>query len=105
MYCIIYRFKVHESKNEQFIKSWSEVTSAFLNSCGSLGSRLHASGDREYIAYAQWPSRESFEAAELPISIKEGAFAEMRTCCEFSEALYKMTPVADFIQSIEFDNK
>jgi len=58
MYCIIYRFKVIEGKEEDFIKLWSKVTSAFRTNCGALGSRLHINDKCDYIAYAQWPSKE-----------------------------------------------
>ena len=52
MFCIIYRFKIHQDKEEKFIKSWEEITEAFKKYCNALGSRLHKKDNCDYIAYA-----------------------------------------------------
>jgi heme-degrading monooxygenase HmoA len=97
MYCIIYSFKVQKGKEERFIKSWKEVTNAFIEYCGGLGSRLHKKDKFEYIAYAQWPSQLIRDQAELPPEIKNGAHAEMRSCCESTEVLFELTVVSDLL--------
>jgi hypothetical protein len=89
---------VKSGKEEPFTKAWSEVTRAFVESCGALGSRLHATDKNVYIAYAQWPSREIRDAADLPEHIKKGAFTEMRDCCNSVETLFEMTPTADLLK-------
>ncbi|GEM_PF-61270 len=95
MYCIIYRFMVKEGREERFAAAWGEVTDAYAEHCGGLGSRLHRGGDREFIAYAQWPDQETRDRAGLPEAIQEGAAAMMRGCCESVDVLYEMVPVDD----------
>jgi len=95
LYCIIYRFTVRRGEETRFLAAWAEMTDAFIEFCHALGSRLHASLEQEYIAYAQWPSREAWEKAELPIDIQESAGSEMRACCESIETLFKLSPVDD----------
>jgi len=97
LYCIIYKFKVRDGQEERFTQAWSEVTKAYIESCGGLGSRLHKADDQDYIAFAQWPSKEIQDAAELPLTIKEGSGKVMKECCESIETLYKMKPVADLL--------
>lgn len=97
MYCLIYRFKIHKGTEDQFIKSWAEVTKAFATHCGALGSRLHNNANDDFIAYAQWPSKETLDQAELPSDIINGAHAEMRSCCESVEVLFELTPVSDLL--------
>jgi hypothetical protein len=97
MYCVVYRFIVKEGQEKQFVASWSAVTKAFRNTCGALGSRLHFHENQEYIAYAQWPSKEVRDAAELPQEVKESSFAEMRTACDSIEVLFELTPVSDLL--------
>ncbi len=97
MYCVIYKFIIIEGKEKQFISSWKKVTEAFKTHCGALGSRLHKSRDGEYIAYAQWPSKEIRDKAVLPESVVENSYKEMRNSCESVETLYEMTPVSDLL--------
>jgi hypothetical protein len=104
MFCLIYRFRVHEGKKDRFVQSWSQVTAAFIESAGALGSRLHSSDSRDYIAYAQWPSRSAWEEAELPSSIMDGPLAVMRDCCESIETLFELTPVADHLIPVAPDD-
>ena len=103
MFCVIYRFAVKPGREKRFVDAWSEVTRAFMHSCNALGSRLHTADGQEYIAYAQWPSRQTRESAELPETIKEGAWVTMRECCDWIEALYELTPVADHLVPASID--
>jgi len=100
MFCLIYRFRVKQEEDERFMKAWSEVTTAFVETSGALGSRLHLSDSQEYIAYAQWPSRNVRDTAELPESVKEGAFVAMRDCCESIETLHELTPIVDHLKPV-----
>ena len=101
MFCIIYRFKIHQGKEEEFIKSWIEVTEAFKTHCNALGSRLHKNKNCNYIAYAQWPSKEIRDKAELPEEVITGAYAEMRSCCKSVEVLFELTPVSDLLENVD----
>ncbi len=97
MFCIIYKFIVREGQEERFIDAWSEVTKAFIESSGGLGSRLHRSEGQEYIAYAQWPSKEIRDKAKLPESVINGPSKIMKECCESIETIYELSPVVDLL--------
>ena len=104
MFCIIYRFKIHQGEEETFIKSWEEVTKAFKMHCHALGSRLHKNDDCEYIAYAQWPSKEVCDKAELPEEVKKVAFDKMRSCCQIVEVLFELTPISDLLVNLNIND-
>jgi heme-degrading monooxygenase HmoA len=63
MFALIYRWRVLPGRDEAFIRAWARLTEIIYERDGSLGSRLHRSDDGTYIAYAQWPSREVWEAS------------------------------------------
>lgn len=65
MMIAIYEFKARPGQENNMEVAWAEVTDAIYEVQGSLGSRLHRT-DTEgvYIAYAQWPSRAIYEAAD-----------------------------------------
>ena len=98
MFCIIYRFKIHQGKEEKFIKSWSEVTNAFKIHCGAWGSRLHKNNECDYIAYAQWPSKEIRDKAELPEEVINGVYAEMKSCCKSVNIVFELNSVTDLLE-------
>jgi hypothetical protein len=55
---VLYRWRIHEGKEEDFIRAWSKITEALLQK-GSFGSRLHKGPDDIWYGYAQWPSDEA----------------------------------------------
>ncbi len=61
MFTVIYKWKVFEDKEQQFIESWKKVTEILYIKHGSLGSRLHKTYDGFFLAYAQWPDLETWE--------------------------------------------
>lgn len=72
MFAVIYQFKVKEGKEAQFESSWRRMTELIKEYKGGLGSRLHKTTDNEYVAYAQWPSREMWAAkVDMPEETKE----------------------------------
>ncbi len=99
MYVAIYEFETHPGKEKVFIESWNTLTRYIYQHMNSLGSRLHKSSDCIYLAYAQWPSKEVFEAnnTELPpemVAIRE----TMRNACVHVGRLVEMDTVDDFLQ-------
>lgn len=95
MFCVLYRFRVRRGQDARFVRAWSRVTTAFIDSCGALGSRLHQANENEYIAYAQWPSNRVRDDARLPAEISDGPYEEMRGCCDSIETLHELVTVAD----------
>jgi len=104
MFCVIYKFRIIEGKREQFVTSWAEVTRAFITYGDALGSRLHQSDDQNYIAYAQWPSKEIRDKAELPEEIRTGPYEMMRSSCDSIEVLYELYPVSDHLKLVRAVN-
>lgn len=62
-FCVLYRFRVHPQHERNFITAWSKITAAIRQQHGGLGSRLHRAEDGLWLAYAQWPDRQSWERA------------------------------------------
>jgi hypothetical protein len=104
MFCVIYKFEVMDGKEETFVKSWTDVTQSFIDHCGALGSRLHKNSETEYIAYAQWPSKEIHEKSELPEEIKQNVYAEMVASCNSIQILFELTPVSDLLLNFYSSN-
>jgi quinol monooxygenase YgiN len=77
-FCVIYRFRLKEGMEDQFRSAWRRVTEVIRDNSGGLGSRLHATPDGIWLAYAQWPDKATWEqagkAGEFPDS---GAFKDM----------------------------
>lgn len=106
MYVAIYEFETHPDKEAVFIESWNTLTRYIYQNMGSLGSRLHKSSGCIYLAYAQWPSKEVFEAnnTELPpdmIAIRE----TMRGACVHVGRLVEMEMTDDFLQDRVYSNQ
>ena len=72
MFVAIYRWKIIHKSEEVFRQGWRRRTEEIYRRCGSLGSRLHKAEDGSWVAYAQWPDRESWEsAARIEVEDKE----------------------------------
>ncbi|TPW11899.1 MAG: antibiotic biosynthesis monooxygenase domain protein [bacterium] len=62
-FVVLYRWRLHEGREESFVTAWSRVSELLLTERGSLGSRLHRGPDGLWYSYAQWPSAEAREKA------------------------------------------
>lgn len=98
-FCVLYRFVVKPGHDERFVASWKELTRMIHAHCGSLGSRLHRLEGGDYLAYAQWPSRETWEEARLTEGQVGDLRAEMRACCESVETRATLDVVEDFLKT------
>lgn len=104
MYCLSYRFTLYSptpANEAQFIACWSGITEFFKESGGALGSRLHKGEDGAFYAYAQWPDKKTFEAADEIIPNEKFmrlrmAWAEL---CRPSEVLWAGDVSADLLQN------
>ena len=96
---VLYRWRLREGMEEQFVQSWSEVTAHLLDEHGSLGSRLHRGDDGVWYAYAQWPDTETrriafADARDLP------AREHMRAAIAESLPEILLEPVADYLLAL-----
>lgn len=60
---MIYRWQVVPGLEAQFEAGWSRGTERIAAEFGGWGSRLHRGEDGSYVAYAQWPDRDTWEKA------------------------------------------
>jgi heme-degrading monooxygenase HmoA len=96
MFAVIYEFKVKDGQEERFEESWAMLTDFIFEYEGSLGSRLHKQSDGLYIAYAQWPSAETWQNSgkKLPNEAKEVS-TRMRESLISIETKYTLDMVDD----------
>ena len=106
MFAVIYQFKVKENMNSEFIDAWQRLTQLIFKYEGSLGSRLHKLNESVYLAYAQWPNKETWENSgnKLPESAKE-AREIMRKCCSQIETLYELDCTEDLLNHKTYHNE
>ena len=76
-FCVIYRFRVHTGQEGDFQIGWARLTEAIRDHRGGLGSRLHHVDGDLWLAYAQWPDRATWEAAQGLPSADPAAAAQM----------------------------
>lgn len=96
MFCVLYRFEIRKGLAADFERHWETVTRR-LRDAGSLGSRLHRESDTTYIAYAQWPDRESWEQERNLDDASERARRGMANCCASIETMARLEPVVDLL--------
>lgn len=96
MLAVIYRWKLHAGKEKAFIQAWSRMTALVRRHHGSRGSRLHRAGDETYLAYAQWPDRQTFMAflAHAPTPAEARLLQSMQDCTQQSFERMEMDIVA-----------
>jgi len=99
MYVVLYSFKVKPKQIENFIEGWQGLTNLIYQYEGSLGSRLHKKEPLEYIAYAQWPSKNKFENSGKNLPEEANYYRNlMRESCETIEVLQKLEVVEDLLK-------
>ena len=99
MFCVIYSFQVKPGFELDFIESWKDLTNLIYQHEGSLGSRLHKQDELKYIAYAQWPDKETWLNAgnKLPESSKI-VRDKMKNSCEKIETVFELDVVEDLLK-------
>lgn len=99
MYIVIYEFQVLQGEDQRFREAWEALTAWFYTHAGSLGSRLHAPEGNTYLAYAQWPNRETLETARDLLTPKARGWSEtMRACCSAIEVRYQGAVLTDLLK-------
>ncbi|NVK55793.1 MAG: antibiotic biosynthesis monooxygenase [Alteromonadaceae bacterium] len=106
MYIVMFEFVVKPGREADFLAAWPRVTQGIYLFKGSLGSRLHKSEEGQWIAYAQWPDRDTFERA-AGVDMNEAYNVEhqaMRDALNLQDTriLYKMDVTCDYLQRRPF---
>ena len=101
MFVVVYEFTVKVGAEEKFREAWLTVTKAIFEELGSYGSRLHRSNkENQFIAYAQWPSRETWQKnSTLKNQLAEKARQDMRECLESMEVAYELDVCDDYLKT------
>lgn len=99
MFAVIYIFKIKPGKENQFEESWNVLTKYIYKYENSKGSRLHKSKKEEYIAYAQWPSKERWKNAGNNLPKKADATrARMRQACIRIKTIHELEIIDDLLE-------
>ena len=98
-FTVIYSFKVHDGKEDDFIGSWLKLTELIYKYENSYGSRLHKANDHLFIAYAQWPDRETFiySGKKLP-DVAARYRQQMRESCLEIKTEYELYVIEDLLR-------
>jgi len=100
MFIAIYKFQVKPGCETQLEDSWGALTDLIYRHEGSLGSRLHRDEEGSYIAYAQWPDRETWASADnLPPDLADPVSQKMRESCDKIETIYKLEVTDDRLKT------
>ncbi len=98
MFCLIYRFEVKENSEEQFVRSWKDLTNMFIVHAGSFGSRLHQSKGGVFVAYAQWPDESTWRLAGGRLLESAQELQEtMRQSCESIHVEHQLEVLSDLL--------
>ena len=102
MLIALYELTSKPGRETDFEKAWAEVTDAIYLTQGSGGSRLHKTETLgHYIAYAQWPSREVYEAVDASrySEAQQEARRRMTDAMQSARTLYLMDVCDDRFRS------
>jgi len=62
MFAVIYRATIKSGKEEEYQRHWRTVAGYFIEKRGALGSCLHKASDGTWVAYSQWPDKQTRDA-------------------------------------------
>jgi len=97
MFIVLYKWRIKPGLERQFTENWSALTQYFLESCGSLGSRLHVGDDGLYYGYAQWPDAAARDNARLDVGL-EHARLHMKEAIEESFPETVLESIDDYLR-------
>ncbi len=100
MFAVIYTFEVIPGKEETFVEAWRELTLLIFLHEGSKGSRLHKNEFGNYMAYALWPDKMTWENSgdKLP-EIANTWRSQMRESCTNIETSFELNVIEDLLKA------
>ena len=103
MFAVIYTFELLPNKEAIFIEAWKNLTQLIYRYEGSLGSRLHKKTDEQFIAYAQWPDRKTWEnsGSKLPPEANEYRKIMHESCVSISTQ-HELQMIEDLLAGSSF---
>lgn len=104
MLVVIYNFQVKPNAEAAFKEAWSAFTELLYKHAGSLGSSLHRDAEGQFIAYAQWPDKESRDTADSKLPASAFGFQDaMRSCCTSISVEHELEMLVDLRRTHTFD--
>ena len=100
MYTVLYQWDVHQDKHDDFISGWEAVTDHYLAKHNSLGSKLHQISDNRFMAFAQWPSKESRDSAFNLNDAPHQAVEKMKNSILTSHSPTETTIILDKLKAV-----
>lgn len=97
MFNVVYRWRVHAGQEAPFEEAWRELTARIRDERGGLGSKLHRCRDGSYLAYAQWPDRETWARSQSTPLPPSEASSVMAAAIASREEPIELTPVDDLL--------
>ena len=100
MIVVIYKFEIKPNKFIDFLKYWKKMTLLIHQYEKGLGSRLHKKEENVYIAYAQWPDRETWSNSGVNLPKEAEVIRnEMRKVCSKVTILNELEVVEDLLKT------
>ena len=100
MFIALYRWSVKEGQEHRFREGWRRLTEEIYRQRGSYGSRLHRAEDGTWVAYAQWPDRQAWEASARAVALDTEASEMMRESIEARYPPMLLEVVDDLLKSV-----
>ena len=97
MFTVVYHFQVKPGLERDFEAHWQLGTELIKIERKSLGSRLHKSADGSYVAYAQWPTRESWINPPTSSQELKDALQRQGECLSKSEITFELEVIKDLL--------
>jgi len=88
MIAVLYKFKLKNGKEKEYLQNWRKLASYFVKSRGAVGSCLHKAENGLWIAYSRWPDQKTRKAswtndkktlAAMPADIQQ-VIQSMKSC-------------------------
>jgi hypothetical protein len=95
MFVVIYRLLVVPGRDKDLIQSWSQLCRLIDQWGDGKGSRLHKSRYGEYIAYAQWPSKELWHHSFEKLPQEAASWRQQLLSCASVEVLHELELIQD----------
>lgn len=82
---------------QSFQQAWKVVTKLIMKERGGLGSRLHQADNHDWVAYAQWPSKDMWQKSRALGSVSLAASEQMSAAVEESYDPILLDVVSDLL--------
>ena len=104
MFSVLYTFKVKDSCDDDFLTGWTGLTKLIYEYEGSYGSKVLKDQNGNYVAHAQWPSKEVWQnaGANLPKDESDKFRRQMKEACYEMETLFEMEMMVDLTTDVLF---